>query len=43
MYTHAHFGIFKSSYREGPDGLIALSEAKEMSLSTLKLKKIALY
>ena len=29
----------KSSYREGPDGLIALSEAKEMSLSMLKLKE----
>jgi len=29
----------KSSYREGPDGLIALSEAKDVSLSTLKLKE----
>ena len=29
----------KSSYREGPDGLIALSEAKEMDLSTLELKE----
>jgi TrmH family RNA methyltransferase len=27
----------KSSYREGPDGLIALSEAKEISLSGLEL------
>ena len=29
----------KSSYREGPDGLMALSEAKEMNLSTLELKE----
>ena len=36
MHTSA---FSKSSYREGPDGLIALSEAKEMSLSTLKLRE----
>ena len=36
MHTSA---FSKSSYREGPDGLIALSEAKEMSLSELKLKE----
>ena len=40
QYIRMHVSAFsKSSYREGPDGLIALSEAKEMSLSTLKLKE----
>ena len=36
MHTTA---FSKSSYREGPDGLIAISEAKEMSLSMLKLEE----
>lgn len=29
----------KSSYREGPDGLIAISEAKEISLTSINLKE----
>jgi TrmH family RNA methyltransferase len=38
QFIRMHSSAFsKSSYREGPDGLIALSEAKEISLSGLEL------